>query len=131
MTTDRAKRYAANRNVLEAVYKLFVSDLSVDRKRLEWLRLKLNSYISNEDGKAHGTAGTYTNGCRCDECTKAKRNYNLLWRHRTGRSKLTRAERAAKHGTTGKYKAGCRCEPCKVAARDALRKWRAAKRTAA
>jgi hypothetical protein len=29
------------REVLEAVYKRFVADLSIDRKKLEWVRRKL------------------------------------------------------------------------------------------
>jgi hypothetical protein len=79
MTTDRAKRYATNREVLATVYRFFEDDfeddVTVDRKQLEWLRLKLNSFASAE----HGTVATYVKGCHCNLCRAARAVYRRDW----------------------------------------------------
>jgi hypothetical protein len=66
----------------------------------------------------HGTIFGYRNdGCRCQDCTEAKRIY-------------TRAQRAAylasdhvNHGTASAWDAGCRCDDCRRDKRDRDVRW--------
>lgn len=52
-----------------------------------------------EQGKEHGTAKAYNQGCRCDLCKKAKKDYR-------------KNGVISGHGTKWYYDKGCRCELC-------------------
>ncbi len=61
--------------------------------------------------REHGTRARYCASCRCEECTRANREYNRA-NYRERSLRLGRKPRVAKHGTPSKYAAGCRCRPC-------------------
>lgn len=78
---------------------------------------------------AHGTLSRYSrDGCRCNECRGAKRDYEQERRYdqcACGRRKskystrcrecsLVAAYPPSPHGTRSRYDQGCRCEPCTV-----------------
>jgi hypothetical protein len=86
----------------------------------------------------HGKASSYKNGCRCDACREANRDWQRAYMHRTGRSRpraVYIAERRANpppHGTESRYTdRRCRCDECKRASATARRERRAADREAA
>lgn len=66
--------------------------------------------------REHGSRSRYCAGCRCEDCTRANREYN-----RENHRKLARERgikpRVAKHGTYSKYRLGCRCDKCMEAHR--------------
>lgn len=68
-----------------------------------------------------GRYGSYVRGCRCDECTRAARDYHAAW--------MLRQERpppgSARHGRYSTYvNYRCRCLECRMAAVDYRRKRR-------
>lgn len=75
----------------------------------------------------HGTTTGYHNGCRCDACYEANRDY-----HRARRLGLTEPRKLGRtHGLRTTYVHGCRCDQCRTAERDYQRSRRAAQRRAA
>jgi hypothetical protein len=60
----------------------------------------------------HGTRSHYVRGCRCDECTKANRDYQTV--RIVQRKKLLASGAVTKqHGNINTYNNwGCRCNAC-------------------
>jgi len=59
-------------------------------------------------GMAHGTAPTYTVGCRCDACREAWRVYYAGYQARRRANGFAGME----HGRAVTYRMGCRCGAC-------------------
>lgn len=89
----------------------------------------------------HGSAGGYTNfGCRCEDCTKAQREADRLYRkNNPEKVRAYNAEYAARlkrtpfelipHGTFGGYSTyACRCDDCRKANTERARLYRDANR---
>lgn len=62
---------------------------------------------------AHGY-NQYANGCRCEVCREAKRDYERKSRKRRA-ANLSRVN----HGKRSTYDAGCRCDQCYMARMEA------------
>ena len=63
----------------------------------------------------HGYGG-YTNGCRCEVCREAKREYERAIRARR------RESGEISHGKRVGYDSGCRCDDCRLARKIAYRR---------
>jgi hypothetical protein len=63
--------------------------------------------------RTHGRIATYMVGCRCDECSAAKRAANAL--QRAARRACILPPGDARHGVNGYSNYGCRCHTCTVA----------------
>jgi WhiB family redox-sensing transcriptional regulator len=69
----------------------------------------------------HGTRSGYVRGCRCDECSQARRDYE---NKRNAEMRVgARPRPVAQHGSRSKYRYGCRCEDCTEANRAYNRNW--------
>lgn len=64
----------------------------------------------------HGLYG-YRQGCRCDTCRTAKRQYGQEQRRKRAKA-VERGEAVFVHGLAGYTSWGCRCEVCKAAKAD-------------
>jgi hypothetical protein len=63
----------------------------------------------------HGKRGTYTSGCRCDECRAADRAYKTALRRKRGVKPKVRGCQSP-YGTFERYNhERCRCEACVAA----------------
>lgn len=60
-----------------------------------------------------GTHSRYSNGCRCEPCRQAHRDYTAA------RRKAALAAGELSHGVRNTYDAGCRCPKCYEARRVA------------
>lgn len=69
----------------------------------------------------HGTRSSYTQGCRCADCTETARLYVTARRRAAG---VAPRVTGRTHGLRATYGAGCRCEPCREAERTYRREWR-------
>ena len=79
----------------------------------------------------HGTYSDYNQGCHCELCTAAKREYGRRYRKANAERIRACIEAGAplpaniQHGRTGSYtNHGCRCEDCTRAQREADRLYR-------
>lgn len=77
----------------------------------------------------HGSASSYRNGCRCDDCRQAQAAQQLT-------DNLRRQQRLAstevEHGRHSTYVNWmCRCTPCREANRLACREYRRKRKAAA
>ena len=80
----------------------------------------------------HGTYSRYNQGCPCELCKEAKREYGRRYRAANA-ARIKACIEAGEplpsnipHGTAGGYtNFACRCEDCTTAAREADRKYRA------
>lgn len=67
----------------------------------------------------HGTLTRYTQGCRCDECRAASREYaRKKYGHRP------REEYIVEHGAAAYKTRGCRCDVCRAHSAEVKRRYR-------
>jgi len=71
----------------------------------------------------HGTPYAYNKGCRCANCTEAKRVAHAKYRRSLG---IPERKLGLEHGTQAGYtNHRCRCDECKDAQRRAVAEYRA------
>lgn len=72
------------------------------------------------DDPRHGTTTGYGLGCRCLDCSAARRDYE---RRRRANANIQPGDNDPRHGTTNGYGLGCRCDTCKTASSEYQKRW--------
>lgn len=79
----------------------------------EYRALQVKEVQAGDRMVTHATYSAYTQGCRCEQCKDAARQYQREYRARRREEVLTEAR--VIHTGSGSYGYGCRCVECKAA----------------